>query len=351
MGYEQDVKRVNLKNPYYLKKWENLLQKVDIQVSTEVSIDDITCVGVFEADQLIATGSFQENILKYIAVDPTYHDGKLFNLIISTLISTLAQQQIFHIFVFTKPIYQMSFEFVGFKTLVKTDVGVLLETGDTAITDYLATIPRIANQKNCKISAIVMNANPFTLGHRYLVEEASKSSDLVYIFVVKQDVSLFKTTERFHLVQVGVSDLSNVRVVSGDEYMVSYATFPTYFIPDKTNIIRYQTEMDATLFKQKIAKPLHIKTRYLGEEPFSKTTEVYNETLKRILPPEVQVEIIPRLKINTQIISATKVRKAIQQNQIETIKDFLPNSTYNYIRDHLKILQNSIKEGMNIDGN
>lgn len=35
-----------------------------------------------------------------------------------------------------------------------------------------------------------MNANPFTLGHEHLVKRASEENDLVYVFVVANDVSL-----------------------------------------------------------------------------------------------------------------------------------------------------------------
>lgn len=351
MSYGQVVKKINLKDHDYYQQWQTLLNVAKIEAAPEMAIDGLTCLGVFQADQLVATGSFQANVLKYIAVAPDYHDGKLFNLIISNLINELAQQQIFHLFVFTKPRYQASFEFVGFKLLAKTDMAVLLETGVPNIADYLTQIPQSQNQATLRVSAIVMNANPFTKGHRYLVEQAAQASDLVYVFVVKQDVSLFKTAERLQLVQAGVADLANVKVVSGEDYMVSYATFPAYFIPNTADIVRYQTTMDATLFKQQIAQPLHITTRFLGAEPFSKTTALYNQALQQILPPEVQVKILPRLTTATKVISATQVRRAIQQNKIETIQDFVPQTTYRFIQKQQSVLQARIAKGMRIDGN
>ena len=96
---------------------------------------------------------------------------------------------------------------------------------------------------------------------------------------------------------------------------------------------------------------LNIKTRYLGEEPFSKTTNLYNEALKEVLPPEIQVKIIPRLSSGAKIISATQVRQAIQQNQIETIKNFVPSTTYRFIEQQQSVLQARIKKGMRINGN
>ncbi len=88
---------------------------------------------------------------------------------------------------------------------------------------------KVPNQQYQQIGAVVMNANPFTLGHRYLVEKAAKENDFVYVFVVSANTSLFSADERLQLVREGLSDLDNVVVVAGGDYMVSYATFPAYF--------------------------------------------------------------------------------------------------------------------------
>ena len=36
-----------------------------------------------------------------------------------------------------------------------------------------------------------MNCNPFTLGHKYIVEKAARENDNVIIFVVEEDKSSF----------------------------------------------------------------------------------------------------------------------------------------------------------------
>lgn len=350
MNYSQQLKQLNLKEPHYYKQWAALLTQEGIEGLPQVPVDVDGCLGIFEDQQLIATGAYQKNVLKYIAVDANYQGGKLFNDIISALINTLTQQGVFHFFVFTKPIYRQSFEFVGFKLLAQTSLAVLLEAGDASLQQFIAQVPRLENQSTATISAIVMNANPFTLGHRYLVTQATQKSDFVYVFVVSQDVSLFTTEERFKLVQQGLSDLPNVIVVQSSDYMVSYATFPSYFLPESQDIIEYQTALDAQLFK-KIAAQLNIQQRFLGEEPFSKTTALYNQALKATLPPEITVEVIPRLKAATQTISATQVRKAIQNGTIETIHTFVPETTYQFIKQNQAILQARIQKGMQVDGN
>lgn len=197
-----------------------------------------------------------------------------------------------------------------------------------------------------------MNANPFTKGHRYLVERAANENDYLYIFVVSTDVSLFNSHERRKLVEQGTADLKNVIVVDGNEYMVSYATFPAYFLAAGDSVINYQTKLDALIFKERIAPVLNIKTRYLGEEPFSKTTGIYNRALKQILPPVVAVKILARAETETKIvITATKVRQLIAQDELPLLAAFLPKTTLKFVQEHKLDLQSRIRKGININGN
>ena len=127
--------------------------------------------------------------------------------------------------------------------MATSEYGALLEKGTPNIQTFVENVPHYGGTK----AAIVMNANPFTLGHRYLVEQASEENDHVYIFVVNQDVSLFTTAERFNLVKQGVADLDNVDVINGQEYMVSYLSFPSYFIKNADDVIKYQTTLDKSV--------------------------------------------------------------------------------------------------------
>jgi len=334
-----DITTVNLKDPYYFKPWQALLKNEGLFVE---NIEDITeTIGIFDEEELIATGSYNENVLKYLAIAPAYQGGNTFNKLVSTLINQLAVQNIFHIFVFTKPQYQQSFQYLGFNVIAQTEKSALLETGDYSIDQYLEDLPKVEGKK---ISAIVMNANPFTLGHRYLIEQASKASDFVYVFVVNQDVSLFKMSERLDLIKAGTKDLSNVVVVNGGQYMVSFVTFPSYFIKSRTDVVDYQTALDAQVFKR-IAKALQITKRFVGDEPYSETTKIYNQTLQQVLPPEVDLEIVDRKAVAQDIISATKVRQAIAENDLETVKKYVPETTYKFIKENLQTLLRRIHDG------
>ena len=335
------------------KQWQNLLTDLGItNFSTNETARLDHTVGIYEGDQLVATGSTAGNVIKYVgACHKNSEAGAYFNAIISALLTHLAQQQIFHVFVFTKPKYVASFEYVGFHALAQTDSGAILETGDTSVKDYIAELPKIDHQDQARVAGIVMNANPFTRGHRYLVETAAKANDLVYVFVVNTDASLFTTAERQELVAAGTADLQNVRVVNGSDYMVSYATFPAYFLPTAAAATRFQTQLDAQLFKTQIARPLHLTTRYLGSEPFSKTTGIYNQVLQTILPPEVTVNVIDRKAVNDRPITATAVRQAIADNVVDSVAASLPATTLDFIHTHLATLQARIQAGQRIAGN
>ncbi|MBB1123673.1 [citrate (pro-3S)-lyase] ligase [Limosilactobacillus albertensis] len=342
------VREINIHLKRNFTKWKKFLQFNEIQVFSEKETASIDKTFVWEENgEILATGSIAGNVLKYIAIcSKIQGHGETFNSLVSKLENEAAMMGRFHLFVFTKPQYSQSFQYVGFHELAKVDQGAILESGTSDVHDYISSLPHFDDQDNSKIAGIVMNANPFTKGHRFLIEKAGKENDHVYVFVVSEDVSSFSFAERYELVKAGTRDLPNVTIVSGKEYMVSYATFPAYFLKDDQNVGRFQASLDGTLFKEQIAKPLNITSRYLGKEPYSKTTDVYNEELSRVLPPDVEVKIIDRKQAEDQdIISATKVRAAIANDNIALVKKYVPDTTLEFIKNNWSELQTRIKEG------
>lgn len=343
-----------LNEPHTRKRWENFLSSLDLHNFSEREVDVIDhTIGLIDEDgKLVGTGSVAGNILKYVGVcnkDAT--NGARFNKVVTALQQYLFNEKIFHSFVFTKVRYSSSFQHLGFTELAHSEQAAFLESGTPDVQDYLANLPRVKQQEDKKVAAIVMNANPFTLGHRHLVKMASEENDLVYVFVVATDLSLFKTKERVELVQKGLSDFKNVKIVSGAEYMVSAATFPAYFLKSPKDLIDVQTKIDAKVFKDIIAPALNIKRRYLGQEPRSLTTRYYNESLAKVLSPDIEVIILPRYKINGEIVTATQVRKFIQTGELTKLEKLVPKTTYDFIKDNLTELQSRIKKGMKVNGN
>lgn len=207
---------------------------------------------------------------------------------------------------------------------------------EESVQEYIQGIvsetPVLDNEKN--IGSIVMNCNPFTNGHRYLIEYASKQVDRLYIFVVEEDRSFFKFADRFEMVKNGTSDLENVIVIPSGNFIISTLTFPEYFLKDYVKEKNFDVSLDLETFCSLIAKPLNIKVRFAGQEPFDPVTKNYNESMERILPKYgMRFVEIPRLKVQgrEEQINATKVRCLIKEKNVKELKNYVPDSTLNII--------------------
>lgn len=178
------------------------------------------------------------------------------------------------------------------------------------------------------IGSIVMNCNPFTFGHRFLIEEALKTVDFLIIFVVEEDESLFSFQERFAMVCQGTSDLEHIMVVPSGPYILSKNTFPEYFEKIDDEDLKKNTEDDITLFAEKIAPRLGITYRFVGEEREDRVTNEYNGAMKRILPRYgIQLVEIPRKTNGQSVISASRARQCLEANSMEELDELVPAST------------------------
>lgn len=184
-----------------------------------------------------------------------------------------------------------------------------------------------------KIGAIVMNCNPFTLGHQYLIETASGLCEKLYIFVVEEDKSIFPFEDRLKLVQEGVKDLKNVTVLHSGNFIISALTFPGYFNKSVDNNVSVDTSDDLILFAKHIAPTLGINIRFAGEEPIDYITRQYNETMKEILPKyNIEFVEIPRKEMGDAIISASRVRKLLFEENFDEIAKIVPQTTLEYLK-------------------
>ena len=182
------------------------------------------------------------------------------------------------------------------------------------------------------VGSIVMNCNPFTLGHRYLIETSAKKVDTLYIFAVEEDLSIFPFADRMELIKQGVADLENVVVVPSGKFIISALTFPGYFVKGEKNDAIVDPSADVTLFGKRIAPTLDITMRFAGEEPFDKVTLQYNQSMAEILPKYgIDFEVIPRKEAEGAVISASRVRALLKEKNYEAIKPLVPQSTYDYL--------------------
>lgn len=177
-----------------------------------------------------------------------------------------------------------------------------------------------------------MNCNPFTLGHRYLIEQAAKQVERLYVMVVREDCSLFAYTERKAMVEQGVADIENVSVIDGSDYAISRATFPTYFLKRLDDAADTQMLLDLDLFRRHIAPALGATVRFVGTEPTDQLTRRYNQLMHEALK---DVRETDRLEKDGYAVSASRVRKAMEEGDMNTIRQLVPPTTLPYIIAHL----------------
>ena len=311
------------------EKLVNLLEEEGIRKDKNL---DYTA-GLFDDEErLVATGSIYSNTLRCLAVSRSHQGEGLMNVIVSHLMDEQFSRGNSHIFVYTKTTSRKFFESLGFKPIAAVDGQlVFLENRRNGFHDYLSKLKKESQSHEGPSSAIVMNANPFTLGHQYLVEKASADSDILHIFLVSEDRSLFPYEARRKLVGEGTKHLGNVIVHPTGPYLISNATFPSYFQKDEDAVIESHARLDAALFTL-IASELKITIRYLGEEPLSHVTGIYNTILSSLLPESgIEVRILKRLEKDGRPVSASDVRNCLKEGNLEVANSLLPPSTASYL--------------------
>lgn len=280
--------------------------------------------------QMIATGSLFENTLRCLAVDGAHRGEGLMAVIVAHLVQAQIERGHTHLFLYTKVDTAKFFTPLGFTEIARVDGRlVFMENRRDGFSRYLKSLAPYAGERPG--AALVMNANPFTLGHETLVARAAKENERVVLFVLSEDRSLVPYSDRMAMVKAACAKYGNVSVVSSGSYMISSATFPSYFLKDADVVTRTHAELDATLFTR-IAAALNLTRRYVGEEPFSHTTSLYNEALAAVLPKAgVELVVIPRAQAQGEAISASHVRQLIHDGHIEAIRPLVPETTYAYL--------------------
>ena len=292
---------------------------------------DYSC-GVFDEEgTLIATGSCFGSTLRCFAVDSSHRGEGLVNLLLSHLTEYQLQRGNTHIFLYSKKKNSRIFSDLGFYEIASVGEALtFMENRKNGFSRYLKELQR--TRQDGTAAAIVMNANPFTKGHRHLVQAASEENASVHIFLLSEEAGPIPFGVRKQLVQRGIADLPNVILHDSGPYLISSATFPSYFLPDEDSAIEAQAKLDLAIFTR-IAGTLSISVRYVGQEPFSHVTMMYNQILAEGLP-KVGIEFreVPRISAGEQIISASAVRQAIHDGDIASVSPMLPASTLSYFQ-------------------
>lgn len=325
---EYTISQVCLTDRRALARIDTLLNQEGI--SRDANLDYI-CAMYDEDYQIIATGSCFANTLRCFAVSSAHQGEGLLNQIITHLMEVQYQRGNLHLFLYTKISSAKFFRDLGFYEIARVDETlVFMENRKNGFADYLAKLSKTRREGTS--AALVMNANPFTLGHQYLAETAASRCDTLHIFIVSEDASLVPFPVRKKLVLAGTSHLPNVICHDSGPYIISNATFPSYFLKDEESVIRGHARLDLIIFSR-IAKALSVTCRYVGEEPTSQVTGIYNQIMSAELPEAgIDCVILPRRQALNQPISASTVRQLLKEKDFEALKQLVPDSTLEYFK-------------------
>ncbi|CAK7191912.1 [Citrate [pro-3S]-lyase] ligase [Commensalibacter sp. Nvir] len=306
---------------------------IDVQVKTFILAYNQ------EDNQIVGCAGLDKNVVKCVCVDEQFRGSGLSVKIGTEVIKRGLSEGYDDLFLYTKYKNLKLFRGWGFTPLVELpDVVAFMNYNSQKFRDYLEGLQTL-KKNGSRIGSVVMNANPFTNGHRYLVEQASKNCDWVHVFLVREDVSLFSYKTRLELVREGLADINNVTVHEGSDYIISHATFPQYFLKNDYDVNTQASAIDALMFRRYIAPALNISVRYVGTEPLDKTTARYNLVLKKFLntypynAKPIELKELERLKYRGVVVSASRVRRLMEARNYEGIKDLVPESTFVFIKN------------------
>jgi [citrate (pro-3S)-lyase] ligase len=295
-----------------------------------------------DSDVILAGGGLAGDVIKCVAVSEAARGEGLMNALVSRLVSIATEEGHTCVKAFTKPENIGIFKDLGFSLLARAGKAVLMECGCGGISEYSRYLSSLARPG--RNGAIVMNANPFTKGHRYLVEKAAAQVDNLYVIPVREDSSRFPYAERKAMIETGCAGLANVTVCEGSGYAISAATFPTYFLKRLDDAAPTQMELDLNLFARHIAAPLGVSVRFVGSEPLDALTREYNGMMASVFAsaapvapanpdgrPAIEVVEIPRLEQDGRPLNATDVRQALDEGRLQDACRHIPETSIPYL--------------------
>ncbi|KAA3451569.1 [citrate (pro-3S)-lyase] ligase [Mesorhizobium sp. SARCC-RB16n] len=328
--------------PHEIEDVERLLAANNLELDSQIEIF-VVCR---QQGTVVACAGLDHCTIKCVAVAEHLRGEALSLRLGSEVVSLAAERGQFHLFLYSPPHNQSLFRGWGFYPLVEVPRQiVLMENSTVAIQRYCDRL-REQRRPGATIGGIVLNANPFTLGHRYLVEQAATACDWIHLFLVREDASSISYADRFALVAAGVKDIDNLTLHQGSDYIISRATFPGYFLKDKALVDHSWAAIDLLLFREYIAPALGITHRYVGTEPFDLVTNSYNSEMRHWLQqpaspaPPIKVVEVPRVSIHGTPVSATEVRRLLAHRNFKAIEELVPATTMKFLeQDYPQIVQ------------
>ncbi len=323
-----DIQEVPLQSSLFRTRVERFLERNGLRME---ALDHYYTVQGADGEILAGAGTAGD-IIKCVAVDSSERSSGLTVPLISWVISEAASRGLTALKVFTKPEYEPVFESLGFHTIAMAPLAVLMENG-RGLEDYCGYLRSLRTPGPCGVA--IINANPFTLGHKYLLDTAAARVDTLFVIPVGEEGQQFSYKERCRM----ISDAApkGVRVLDASAYQISAATFPSYFIKDLSDVSETQMRLDLDLFGRHVAPALGVLVRFIGSEPEDALTAGYNALMRIVLPHYgVSVVEIPRLEEeNGDPVSASRVRKALNAGRFHAAAALTPPSSHPFMLANL----------------
>lgn len=330
MYNEYEIRPIPLSVGHCRKMVEEFLAANSLRLE---AVDYYACVFRLGNDEeILAGGGLKGNVIKCVAVGQELRDEGFSSRLISHLMSEAQAHGYHSTKVFTKPENIDIFESMGFHTIARARHAILLENGK-ALADYCKYLSSL--RKDGLTGAIIMNANPFTRGHQYLISQAARRVDWLYVIVVKEESTLqpfsFTYNERKAMIETGTKEMENITVVEGSSFQISSVTFPTYFLKHIDEATDTQITLDLDIFTNHIAKHLGVSMRFVGSEPADPLTCRYNQIMSELLPQKgIEVVEIERLS-DPEPVSASLVRKHLANHSLAKASQLVPETTLPYL--------------------
>ena len=96
--------------------------------------------------------------------------------------------------------------------------------------------------------------------------------------------------------------------------------------------------LDINIFSEYIVPEFGITIRFTGEEPIDQVTAQYNQQMRKIFSETGAVEFseIPRKEHEGEVISASAVRRALDDENWEKIRMMVPETTFEFLRGNYR---------------
>lgn len=180
--------------------------------------------------------------------------------------------------------------------------------------------------------AVLMNSNPFTLGHRHLLAHAASQVDRLFVFVVTEDTQFFSFQDRIEMVRRGAAEFANVTVLPYTAFQATARTHQAYFAKERDPEATLDASDDLAIFGEHIAPLLGITRRFFGHEPLCPVTRQYNQQMHAALPIYgIRTTEIPRHALGGGVVSASVVRRLLGEENWSGLRGLVPESTYRHL--------------------